>query len=334
MATPTATVRRSLSQGSNLYGSRRVGTAARIWRVDLSNLIYEKSGGVATVTLNRPEVGNALSPQLRDELDAVIDDLERDDETRAVIVKAAGKNFCVGYDLGSPMRPPGEALPDIEGHPRPRSGHPFAPSWTRRDFHLSRERWLRLWRVRQVTIGAVHGHCVAGGVDFIGALDVVFAADDALIGQPQGRAMGELHIFGMWPLHLGMRRSKEWLFTGDSMTGAEAADLGLVNRAVPAAEVEAVARAYAERVANVPLDLLYSHKDAIHRWFDAMGIMAAMAAANDLDAMDLAGPTMAEFARRIGSDGLRAALEWRDGPFRAHRTYWDAYLASRDEAEA
>jgi enoyl-CoA hydratase len=127
-----------------------------------------------------------------------------------------------------------------------------------------------------------------------------------------------------------MRRTKEWLFTGDSMTGAEAAELGLVNRAVPADEVRAVARAYAERVANVPLDMISSHKDVVHGWYEAMGIRAAMAAGNDLDAIDLAGPGMAEFGMRIQRDGLRDALTWRDGPFREHRTYWQAHQASRD----
>jgi enoyl-CoA hydratase len=284
--------------------------------MDLSTLTYEKDGHVATVTLNRPEAANAISGTMRDELDLVVDDLEVDDDIRAVIVKANGRSFCSGYDmLGG------------TGGGAAYSREKRSASWVRRNFHLSRERWLRLWRVRQVTIGVVHGNCLAGGVDLIGALDLVFAAEDARIGQPQGRAMGELHIFGMWPVHLGMRRSKEWLFTGDSMTGTEAAEIGLVNRAVPAAEVEAVARAYAERVAHIPLDMLYSHKDAIHRWFDAMGIMAGMASANDLDAIDFTGPTMAEFGRRIADDGFKSALEWRDGPFREHRTYWEAYKA-------
>jgi enoyl-CoA hydratase len=284
--------------------------------MDLSTLTYEKDGHVATVTLNRPEAANAISGTMRDELDLIMDDLEVDDEIRAVVVKANGSSFCSGYDMLGGTR-------DGAAYSREKR----SASWVRRNFHLSRERWLRVWRVRQVTIGVVHGNCLAGGVDLIGALDLVFAAEDALIGQPQGRAMGELHIFGMWPVHLGMRRSKEWLFTGDSMTGKEAAEIGLVNRAVPVEEVEAVARAYAERVAHIPLDMLYSHKDAIHRWFDAMGIMAGMASANDLDAIDFTGPTMAEFGRRIAEDGFKSALKWRDGPFREHRTYWEAYQA-------
>jgi len=283
--------------------------------VSPSHLRYEKSGAVATVTLDRPEIGNAISAQMRDELDAVIDELDRDDDVRAVVFTGAGATFCTGYDLTA----------EAYAHP--------APSWHRRRFHLSRERWLRLWRVRQVTVGAVCGNCLAGGTDLLGVLDVVFAAHDCRIGHPQNRLMGMAHTIGLYPLHLGMRRSKEWLFTGDSMTGDEAAELGLVNRAVPAEDVLAVAHCYAERVANVPLDVLASHKDAVHRWFEAMGMAAGIAAAADLDAMDLAGPAMHEFSRRARTDGLRAALDWRDGPFRAHRTYWEAFKASRSGEE-
>ena len=296
--------------------------------MQLSTLEYEKAGPVATLTLNRPGSANAISPRMRDEIDLVIDDLDTDDDIRVVIVKANGRHFCAGYDMGGSSR----AGADGSGAGYARERHADPPSLIRRRYHLSRERWMRLWRVRQVTIGAVHGSCLAGGVDLIGALDLVFAADDARIGQPQSRCMGELHIFGHWPLHLGMRRTKEWLFTGDSMTGAEAAQLGLVNRAVPADEVVAVATAYAERVANVPLEMLYLHKDAVHRWYDAMGIAAAMAGANDLDAMGVTGNTMSEFGRRLEQDGLASALQWRDGPFREHRTYWQAYEATKSEA--
>ena len=141
--------------------------------------------------------------------------------------------------------------------------------------------------------------------------------------------MGEIHVFGMWPIHLGMRKTKEWLFSGDSMTGVEAAELGLANRAVPADEVEAVARAYAERISHVPLEMLYAHKESTNRWWDAMGIASAIAAANDADAMAIAGPAMQDFERIQKEKGVRAAVEDRDEPFSHHRTYWEAYKASK-----
>jgi enoyl-CoA hydratase len=298
--------------------------------VEFQTLIYEKKDRIATVTLNRPHKGNALSRQLRDELDLVMDDLDLDDDTRVLLIKAAGDHFSTGYDLNefSYLWDADSAINDVQRRPHRRS-----PVWSRREFHLSRERWMRLFRLRQATIAVVHGHCVAGGLDLIGVCDIVFAADDARLGQPEARAMGEIHTFGLWPVHLGMRKTKEWLLTGDNMTGAEAAEQGLVNRAVPRAEVEAVAQVYAERVANVPLDAIYSHKEVTNRWFETMGIVAAMAAANDLDAMGIAGPGMDDFNAIWREGGVRPAVRARDKPFSEHRTYWEAYQAQRERNE-
>jgi len=267
-----------------------------------------------------------LSRKLRTELDLVMDDLDVDDETRVLVVKANGDHFSAGYDLTefSYLWDAESALDEVQRRP-----HRRAPVWSRREFHLSRERWMRLFRLRQATVGLVHGHCVAGGLDLIGVLDVVFAADDALFGQPEARAMGEIHTFGLWPIHLGMRKTKEWLFTGDNMTGLEAAELGLVNRAVPRAELEAVGRAYVDRVKHVPLDALYSHKEVTNRWFESMGMQSAMAAANDLDAMGIAGPAMDEFTELWREGGVKPAVQRRDSAFSTHRSYLEAYEASK-----
>ena len=298
--------------------------------MELETLIYKKEGRIATLTLNRAHKGNAISVQLRDELDLVMDDLDQDDETRVLIIDAAGAHFSTGYDLNefSYLWDADSAINEVQRRP-----HRQAPVWSRREFHLSRERWMRLFRLRQATIGVVHGHCVAGGLDLVGVMDIVFCADDALLGQPESRAMGEIHTFGLWPIHMGMRKTKEWLFTGDNMTGTEAAEIGLVNRAVPRDEVAAVARAYAERVSNVTLDAIYSHKEVTNRWFETMGMNAAMAAANDLDAMGIAGPGMDRFNEVWKEGGVRPAVRDRDAPFKPHRSYWQAYEASKEASK-
>jgi enoyl-CoA hydratase len=298
--------------------------------MEFETIIYEKKDRIATLTLNRPHTGNALSKQLRDELDMVMDDLDDDDETRVLIIKAAGNHFSTGYDLKE-----FSYLWDADSaqNEQQRRAHSRSPIWSRHRFHLSRERWMRLFHLRQATVAVIHGHCVAGGLDLVGVCDIAFAADDALLGQPEARAMGELHVFAFWPIHLGMRKSKEWLFTGDNMTGKEAEDLGLVNKAVPRDELDAVAQAYAERVANVPLDAIYSHKEITNRWFEAAGMHAGMAAANDLDAMGIAGPGMDEFTKVWREGGVRPAVRMRDAPFKPHRTYLEAYAAKRDGDE-
>ena len=302
--------------------------------MEFETLIYEKEDRIATLTLNRPDKGNALSRQLRDELDVVLDDLDSDDDTRVLLIKANGKHFSTGYDLNEYGYLWSPEVYSAEQASREEDTREYRRSaiWSRREFHLSRERWMRLWRIRQATVACVHGNCVAGGNDLIGVTDIVFAAEDARIGQPEARTMGEIHMFGLWPVHLGMRKTKEWLMTGDYMTGTEAAELGLVNHAVAPDELEAVARAFAERISNVPLEMLYSHKEVVNRWWDTMGIASAIAAANDLDAMGIAGPSCAEFGKVQEAQGVRAAVEARDAPFK-HRTFLDAYQASRAEGE-
>ncbi|MBI2848007.1 MAG: enoyl-CoA hydratase/isomerase family protein [Chloroflexi bacterium] len=283
------------------------------------NIIYEKDEKerIATVTLNRPDKLNSMSVGLRDELDMVIDDLEADDNTRVVVFKGAGRAFCSGYDLGGYRPPPQSPLQEAPAKGMDQTRFPSTgPSWTRRRFQLSAERWLRLFHVRQCTIAQVHGYCLAGGLDFIGVCDIVFAAENAKLGQPQARAMGHLHTFALWPTHLGMRKTKEWMFTGDSISGKEAERLGLINRAVPAEQLEKEVLKYARRVAKCSLDYIYAHKDITNRWFEAMGMYSSMRAAGDMDAVLLNSPLSQEFSRRIREDGLKSALEWRDGPFK------------------
>lgn len=296
--------------------------------MDLETLIYEKEGRIATLTLNRPDKGNALSRKLRDELDLVLDDLDSDDDTRVLIIKANGKHFCTGYDLNEYgyLWSPEKWDEDKASREEDTRSHRRSAIWSRREFHESRERWMRLWRIRQATVACVHGNCVAGGNDLLGVTDIAFAADNARIGQPESRTMGEIHMFGLWPVHLGMRKTKEWLMTGDYMTGEEAAELGLVNHSVPEDELEAVTRSFAERISNVSLEMLYSHKEVINRWWDTMGITSAIAAANDLDAMGIAGPGSAEFGRIQDKDGTRAAVEERDAPYE-YRNFWEEYKA-------
>jgi enoyl-CoA hydratase len=287
--------------------------------MEFENIIYEKNEAerIATVILNRPDRLNSLSQELRDELDVVMDDLETDDNTRVVIFKGAGRAFSAGYDMGGTLRAPEAPLYDAGDRGMDQARLPSTgASWMRRMFHLSAERWLRLFNLRQCTIAQVHGYCLAGGVDFIGVCDIVFAAEDAQIGQPQARAMGHLHTFALWPIHIGMRKTKEWLFTGNSMSGTEAERIGLVNRAVPVDRLEEEVLKYARQVAKVSLDFIYAHKDITNRWFQAMGMYAGIRSANDMDATLMHSPISREFVRRIMEEGLKAALEWRDGPFR------------------
>jgi enoyl-CoA hydratase len=257
---------------------------------------------IATLTLDRPEKLNALTVAMRDEIDAVIQDLELDDVTKVVVIKAAGPSFCGGYDLD-----------EIEAMNW--AGKRTDPNVTRRTIRMSQERWMRLWNVRQVTIAQVQGYCLVGGIDLIAVCDLVFAADDAQFGQPQARRQGLIHTLGMYPIYIGPRKAKEYAFTGEAMSGTEAERLGLVNRAVPAERLEAEVLEYAEKLTAIPGYMLYAQKDAVNRWYETFGIRAAMHAADDLDAIVLAGAGNFEFGKQVLSSDRKSALKERDSAF-------------------
>jgi enoyl-CoA hydratase len=280
---------------------------------DYETIEVDIDGAVATITLNRPEKLNAISPQLRDDLEQTLRTLNPGDEVRVIRLKAAGRAFCAGYDLtprqggGRERRQPGTQAWDL-GESR--------IAVDRENLRESVDRWLWMWSYRKPIVAQVHGYCLAGGGELIGACDIVFAAADARFGHPAGRALGIPPTLGMWPAKIGMLKTKELLFTGDMIDGTEAERIGMVNRAVPASELDEATMAFCQRIAQVPLDGLSVHKHVTNRWFEIAGIRTAAAEGAEFDAIWHEAPSFAEFGRLSRELGLKAALSWRDDPFR------------------
>ena len=278
------------------------------------NILVDIDGPVATITLNRPEKLNAISQALRDDLERALRELNPGDAVRVIRLKAAGRAFCAGYDL-SPERGA------LNWQPNQRTGD---NAWQlgesrialdREGLRQSVDRWLWMWSYRKPIIAQVHGWCLAGGGEMIGACDIVFAAQDARFGHPAGRALGIPPTLGMWPIKIGLLKTKELLFSGDTIDGVEAERLGMINRALPPDELDEQAMAYCQRIAQVPLDGLSVHKHSANRWFEIMGLRTAAAEGAEFDAIWHEAPSIAEFADKARQEGLKAALEWRDDPF-------------------
>jgi len=267
--------------------------------VEFQTVLYEQEGAVGYITLNRPEKLNAMSGQLRDDLEAALREADRGDEVRVVVLRAAGRAFCAGYDITPQTRTTA-----------------FSIAQDRDRLRKSIERWLAMWNYRKPIIAQVHGFCLAGGGELAGMCDLIFCAEDAQFGHPAGRALGIPPTLGLWPMKIGMLKSKELLFTGDIIDGREAARIGMVNRAMPAAELPEFVRAFANRVAQVPLDALSVHKHVVNRWFEIMGLRTGAAEGAEFDAIYHETPAAHEFARIAREQGLKAALAWRDTPFR------------------
>lgn len=279
------------------------------------NLLVDIDGPVATLTLNRPEQLNALSTGLLDDLFAALRDLNPGDDVRVIRLRGNGRAFCPGYDLapGTGYSTPrskgskGTALADLGESSIARD---------RESLRQMIERWLWMWNYRKPIIAQTHAYCLSGGLDLIGACDIVFAAEGTLFGHPAARGMGIPVTLGMMPMKIGAAATKELLFTGDLIDAVEAQQLGLVRRVMPADELDERTMAFCQRVAMNPLDALTVHKHVTNRWAEIMGVRVAAMEGAEYDSIFHMTPAMKEFGRLTAEEGLRAALAWRDDPYR------------------
>lgn len=255
---------------------------------------------VAVLTLNRPKLLNAINKQMLGELQDALDIVEGDAAVRVLVVKGAGGNFSSGFDLKEQM----EARP---------SG---AKQWREildRDFNAVK----RFWSLKKPTVAAVNGYCLAGGCELALCCDMTIAADDAIFGEPELK-FGAGIVVMILPWLVGPKRAKEILLTGaDRIPAQEALDIGLINRVVPAADVETAAMALARHIAVIDPNLVQQTKRAINRQFEIMGLTEALDEALDID-LSIEGEGSADkkrFMEIARKDGLRAAIAWRDARF-------------------
>jgi enoyl-CoA hydratase len=245
---------------------------------------------VRRFTLNRPEKRNALSNALRAELFGALEAADRDPAVRVSVVRGAGPCFSSGYDLASDL--------DAD-QPYPTAGGDG--SWSR---HVS-EGWFKLWDLAKPVIAQVHGYAMAGGSELAAACDLVYVADDAKIGYPVVRMVSPPDM-QFHPWLVGMRRAMELMLTGDSVSGTEAAAIGLANRAFPAAELEERVLELAERIAKIPSDLQQLNKRSVHRAMEVMGIRTAIRAGSELQALATHQPSVKKLLENLAASMKQA----------------------------
>src|SRR5207249_1637732 len=199
-------------------------------------------GRLARLTLERPERLNAINREMPRELAAAVAAANAAADVRVIILAGAGRAFCAGYDLEWGTRVEAEA-------------DAATTAWDpMRDLAMMSENvgcFMSLWRSRKPVIAKVHGWCVGGGTDLALCSDLIVAAEDAQIGYPPARVWGS-PTTAMWVYRLGMERAKRLLLTGDSVSGREAAAIGLVGKTVPATGLDAEVDALARRMAQLP----------------------------------------------------------------------------------
>jgi enoyl-CoA hydratase len=240
-------------------------------------VLRSDESGVAVLTLNRPDVLNALSPKLFEELRAHVDRLAAEiDTVGCVVLRGAGRSFSAGNDLRA-----------IQAGERARSAH------------FQAETLDALERLPQPVIAAVQGHCYTGALELALACDLLIAAESARFADTHGK-FGMTPTWGMsqrLPRRIGPLRAKELMFSGRPVTGTEAVALGLANHCVPDAELESRALALAGEIAANSWFTLRSEK-ALIREGEPLGLADALAF--ERTNSPGAGPDMQERLRGFG----------------------------------
>ena len=246
------------------------------------------------LTLNRPDKLNAISAELRDELAAAIAEAAADDRVRVIAIAGAGRAFSAGYDLGEEQPATALGWRDVLG----------------RDVAAT----LAVLHCPKPVIAQVHGFAVAGGLELAMACDLIVAAEDARLGEPEIR-FGSAPVTLLMPFVIGQKKTRELLLTGDLIDAAEAEQIGLVNRVVPSDRLVAEVDALADRLARVEPDVMAPTKLMLNRAMDAAGFAQAVEMGLDLQSFINLSETSRAFDEIVRRDGLKAALAWRDARY-------------------
>jgi enoyl-CoA hydratase len=264
-------------------------------------LLKEDFGPVRRLTMNRPDKLNALNAELLDAVSAAFEEAGSDDSVSVIILAAAGRAFCAGYDLDE----------DAE------AGVMDERAW-RDELGHSTARLFDMLRNAKPTIAQVQSYCLAGGVDLMLACDLAVCSDDARFGYVDIRfGSGVVTMFLPWIV--GVRKAKELLFTGeDRIPAEEALRIGLVNKMVPADQLADATLALAEEIAKNEPFVIQMTKRALNQVWEIQGIEAGLDANTEADVrIETANlPARDEFRRITTEEGLKAAIAWRDARFR------------------
>ena len=267
-----------------------------------SPIIYEQSGRIAHITLNRPDALNAIDEALPSALEAAVIRANANESIRVIILLGAGRAFCAGYDLNVFAESPG-TNPGIQEMP-------WDPV---KDFAFMKRNtdcFMSLWRSLVPVICKVHGYAIAGGSDIALCADLLVVADNAQLGYPPARVWG-CPTTAMWVYRLGAERAKRLLFSGDLIDGRQAEAWGL-GQAVPAADLDDEVERIAQRMATVPRNQLIMQKMMVNQALENMGLASTQTLANFFDGITRHSPEGVNFKQRAEAVGWKQAVRERD----------------------
>ena len=314
-------------------------------------VLYEAADGVARLTLNRPERGNAITPRLIAELVECVRRADLDPTVHVLLLAGAGTGFCGGYDLLESAEGMGAEMEGIGGgvtekgeesdgrmagrdggdggRTAPPPGSPLDPAVMAAN-HDPRGTWdpmvdyammsrnaqgfMSLFNCGKPVICKVHGFCVAGGTDMALCSDLLVIADDAKIGYPPARVWGS-PTTSLWAHRIGAQRAKRLLFTGDSLSGTEALEWGLAIEAPPPELLDERAEALAARIARMPVNQLMMMKLLVNQTLYSQGLHASQVLGTVFDGIARHTAEGYAFQQHAAEHGYREAVRERDEPF-------------------
>jgi enoyl-CoA hydratase len=271
----------------------------------MADVEYESGERIARLTLNRPERGNGLTPELLSELGQCVERADLDPDVHVLLLAGNGKGFCGGYDL----------VWSAEGQlPNHDPGQPWDPMLDYSAMSRNVRTFMTLFHCSKPVVCKVHGFCVAGGTDLALCSDLLVIAADAKIGYPPARVWGS-PTTSMWAYRLGAQRAKRLLFTGDCLSGAEALEWGLAIEAPRPEELDERADALAARIAHVPVNQLQMMKLLVNQTLYSQGLHATQVIGTVFDGITRHTKEGYAFAARAAEAGWREAVRERDEPF-------------------
>lgn len=269
----------------------------------MSTVLYERDGRIARITLNRPEVMNAIDSELPGALADAVARANAEDGVHVIVLSGNGAAFCAGYDL--------TAYAETAG---PNAGTQEMPWDPMKDYAFmmrNTQHFMSLWRSYRPVICKVHGFAVAGGSDIALCSDLVVMAESAQIGYMPARVWG-CPTTAMWVYRLGAEGAKRMLFTGDKIDGREAERIGLIHKAVADEALDETVERLAERMSSVPVNQLMMQKLMINQAIEAQGLNTTQMFATLFDGITRHSPEGMNFKQRSEEQGWKQAVRERD----------------------
>ena len=290
----------------------------------MNTLTYEVEGAVARITLDRPERGNGITLEMPRELAVAVEQADLDPAVHVIALAGNGKGFCGGYDLVQSAERGMEQFGDAAATGGPldpttiASNHDPSGTWDPMvDYAMMRRNvrgFMSLFHADKPVVCKVHGFCVAGGTDMALCSDLLVIATDARIGYPPARVWG-VPTTALWAHRIGPERAKRLLFTGDLITGTEAAEWGLAIEAPTPDELDEGFESLLARIARMPVNQLVMMKLLVNQTLYAQGLHATQVFGTVFDGVARHTPEGYAFQSRAAEAGFKQAVRERDEPF-------------------